>query len=391
MESIYLDNNATTPTSPEVLEEMMPYFSEKFANPLSLHKLGRESKRALDLARDRVAKALDCEERDVIFTSGGSESNNTVVKGIFEANDRSGHIITSSVEHPAVLQTCEALEKKGASITYLTVDEYGIIDVDELKSSITDETILVSIMHSNNEVGTLQPIEEVIEVCSESEVPLHTDAVQSVGKVPISIRDSGIDLLSLSAHKLNGPKGVGALIARKGKRNNFAPLIYGGGHENGKRAGTHNIPGIVGLGCAVKIATERMESEMKRVGRLRDELQEGIMNSIPDTVLLGHPEKRLPTTTNIAFKYIEGESILLHLSQNGIAVSTGSACASGKLEPSHVILAMGITHEIAQSAVRFSLGVINDEDEIEHLLTVLPPIIERLRELSPLTPEGYNK
>jgi cysteine desulfurase len=391
MDRIYLDNNATTPTDGKVLEEMLPYFDRKFANPLSLHFMGKEAKEALELARRRVAEAIDCDYSEVIFTSGGSESNNTVIKGLFFANDQKGHIITSTVEHPAVLQTCRELEKLGAEVTYIDVDEFGLVNPEEVKKAIKKNTILVSIMHGNNEVGTLEPVDEIAKICNEEDVPFHTDAVQSIGKVPVSVKKSGYDFLSLSAHKFNGPKGVGALIARKGKRNRFEPLLYGGGHEGGLRASTHNVPGIVGLGSAIELATQTMVDEMRRVKKLRDTLANGILENIPDTELLGHPEKRLPTTLNIAFKYIEGEGILLHLSNKGIAVSTGSACASGKLEPSHVIINMGFPAEIAQGAVRFSLGKINTQNDIDKVMEVLPPIIARLREISPLTPEDYGK
>ncbi|MGQ9706343.1 MAG: cysteine desulfurase family protein [bacterium] len=388
---VYFDNNATTPLNPDILNEMLPYFCEKCGNAMSIHEFGIESSDAIELARKRVATTLDCEPDEVIFTSGGSESNNTVIKGIDPIPDGKGHIITSTIEHPAVIEPCQYLSKHGINITYIKVDKFGFISPDDVKRAIRPDTSLISIMFANNEVGTIEPIEEIARIAREAEIPFHTDAVQAVGKIPVSISKMGIDMLSLSAHKFNGPKGVGALIVRKPLKRKITPLIHGGGHEGGKRASTHNVPGIVGLGKAIELATVDREEEMKEVQRLRDLLHRKITENIPDTELIGHPERRLPTTLNIAFHYIEGESIQLQLSLRGVAVSTGSACASGKLEPSHVLIEMGYPHEIAQGAIRFSLGRGNTEEEVNYVAGVLPEIIENLRRMSVLTPKDYFK
>lgn len=388
---VYFDNNATTPLDRDVLEEMLPFFCEKFANPMSIHNFGSEAEEALSLARERVAEALECEPDDTIFTSGGSEANNMVLKGISPIPDGKGHIITSVIEHPAILEPCRYLQKHGIDITYIKVDKYGLVDPDNVRRAIRKDTCLITIMHGNNEVGTIEPIEEVARIANEKEIPFHTDAVQSVGKIPLSVAEMGIDLLSLSAHKFNGPKGVGALIARKEVRRKLTPLLHGGEQESGKRASTHNVPGIVGLGKAIEMAVKNREGNTEKVKRLRDMLHRGIIESIPDVELVGHQEKRLPTTLNIAFHYIEGESVQLMLNNKGVAVSTGSACASGKLEPSHVLIEMGYPHEVAQGAVRFSLGRGNTEEEVRYVLEILPEIIEKLRRMSPLTPQDYFK
>lgn len=388
---VYFDNNATTPLDRDVLEEMLPFFCEKFANPMSIHNFGSEAEEALSLARERVAEALECEPDDTIFTSGGSEANNMVLKGISPIPDGKGHIITSVIEHPAILEPCRYLQKHGIDITYIKVDKYGLVDPDDVRRAIRKDTCLITIMHGNNEVGTIEPIEEVARIANEKEIPFHTDAVQSVGKIPLSVAEMGIDLLSLSAHKFNGPKGVGALIARKEVRRKLTPLLHGGEQESGKRASTHNVPGIVGLGKAIEMAVKNREGNTEKVKRLRDMLHRGIIESIPDVELVGHQEKRLPTTLNIAFHYIEGESVQLMLNNKGVAVSTGSACASGKLEPSHVLIEMGYPHEVAQGAVRFSLGRGNTEEEVRYVLEILPEIIEKLRRMSPLTPQDYFK
>ena len=388
---VYFDNNATTPLDRDVLEEMLPFFCEKFANPMSIHNFGNEAEEALSLARERVAEALECEPDDTIFTSGGSEANNMVLKGISPIPDGKGHIITSVIEHPAILEPCRYLQKHGIDITYIKVDKYGLVDPDDVRRAIRKDTCLITIMHGNNEVGTIEPIEEVARIANEKEIPFHTDAVQSVGKIPLSVAEMGIDLLSLSAHKFNGPKGVGALIARKEVRRKLTPLLHGGEQESGKRASTHNVPGIVGLGKAIEMAVKNREGNTEKVKRLRDMLHRGIIESIPDVELVGHQEKRLPTTLNIAFHYVEGESVQLMLNNKGVAVSTGSACASGKLEPSHVLIEMGYPHEVAQGAVRFSLGRGNTEEEVRYVLEILPEIIEKLRRMSPLTPQDYFK
>jgi len=388
---VYFDNNATTPLNREVLDEMLPYFCEKCGNAMSIHEFGKETSDAIELARKRVATALDCEPEEVIFTSGGSESNNTVLKGIDPIPDGKGHIISSTIEHPAVIEPCQYLSKHGIDITYIRVDKFGLVSPDDIKRAIRPDTSLISIMFANNEVGTIEPIEDIAKIAKEAGVPFHTDAVQAVGKIPVSVSKMGIDMLSLSAHKFNGPKGVGALIVRKPLKRKITPLIHGGGHEGGKRASTHNVPGIVGLGKAIELATANREEEMSQVKRLRDILHKKIAETVPDIELFGHPEKRLPTTLDIAFHYVEGESIQLQLSLRGVAVSTGSACASGKLEPSHVLIEMGYPHEIAQGAVRFSLGRGNTEEEVNYVASVLPEIIENLRRMSVLTPKNYFK
>jgi len=388
---VYFDNNATTPLNREVLDEMLPYFCEKCGNAMSIHEFGKETSEAIELARKRVAVALDCEPEEVIFTSGGSESNNTVLKGIDPIPYGKGHIITSTIEHPAVIEPCQYLSKHGIDITYIRVDKFGLVNPDDIKRAIRPDTSLISIMFANNEVGTIEPIEDIAKIAKEAGVPFHTDAVQAVGKIPVSVSKMGIDMLSLSAHKFNGPKGVGALIVRKPLKRKITPLIHGGGHEGGKRASTHNVPGIVGLGKAIELATANREEEMSQVKRLRDILHKKIVETVPDIELFGHPEKRLPTTLDIAFHYVEGESIQLQLSLRGVAVSTGSACASGKLEPSHVLIEMGYPHEIAQGAVRFSLGRGNTEEEVNYVASVLPEIIENLRRMSVLTPKNYFK
>lgn len=388
MKIVYLDNNATTPLDRRVLEVMLPYFTERYANPSSVYTIAKEVRQGIDEAREKVAKALVCDVGEVIFTAGGSESNNTVLKGVVAYNKGKGHIITSSVEHPAVLQVCKVLEKQGMAVTYLPVDDKGMVYPQELEKAFRDDTILVSIMFANNESGTINPIEELGLLCKKKGVPFHTDAVQAVGKLPINLKGLPVDFLSLSAHKFNGPKGVGALFARKGTH--FVPLIQGGHQEKNRRAGTENTAGIVGLGEALSLAVAEQKQEIVEVTRLRDMLHDGVIERINDVRLLGHPTMRLPGTCTLAFKYLEGESILLSLDMEGICASTGSACSSGTLEPSHVYLAMGCSHEEAQGAVRFSLGRFNTEQDVEYVLGKLPPIIKRLRDLSPLTPKGYN-
>jgi len=388
MPVVYFDNNATTPLDRRVLEAMMPYLTERYANPNSIYSIAKVVRQGVEEARQKTASALGCDESEIIFTAGGSESNNTVIKGVWAQNKGKGHIITSSIEHPAVLEVCQWLEKQGASVTYLPVDEYGMVHPEELAKTLRDDTVLVSVMFANNESGTINPVEELSGMCREKGVPFHTDAVQAVGKLPINLEKTPMDFLSLSAHKLNGPKGVGALYVRKGQR--FVPLIQGGHQERNRRAGTENTAGIIGLGEALRIAIEEQKQETAELTRLRDMLHDGVMESIKDVTLFGHPKKRLPGTCTLAFKYLEGESILLSLDMEEICASTGSACSSGSLEPSHVYLAMGYSHEEAQGAVRFSMGRFNTQKDVEYVLEKLPPIIKRLRELSPLTPKGYT-
>ena len=384
MKTTYMDYSATTYVKPEVLDAMMPFFTEKFGNPSSFYGISRETKMAVDNARAQVAKAINCDPNEVYFTGGGSEADNWAIKGIATAHMKKGnHIITTKIEHHAVLHTCEFLEKFGFEVTYLDVNEEGFIDLKQLESAITDKTILVSIMFANNEIGTIQPIKEIGALCREKKVLFHTDAVQAVGSVPVDVKEMNIDLLSLAGHKLYGPKGIGALYIRKGVR--IDNLIHGGGQERGRRAGTENIPGVVGLGKAIEIATENIEENRARLTVLRDKLIDGILERIPYARLNGpRGDKRLPGNSNISFEFIEGESILLSLDFEGICASSGSACTSGSLDPSHVLLAIGLPHEKAHGSLRTTLGAASTEEDVEKLLNELPPIIERLRNMSPL-------
>lgn len=384
MKTTYMDYSATTYVKPEVLDAMMPFFTEKFGNPSSFYGISRETKMAVDNARAQVAKAINCDPNEVYFTGGGSEADNWAIKGIATAHMKKGnHIITTKIEHHAVLHTCEFLEKFGFEVTYLDVNEEGFIDLKQLESAITDKTILVSIMFANNEIGTIQPIKEIGAICREKKVLFHTDAVQAIGSVPVDVKEMNIDLLSLAGHKLYGPKGIGALYIRKGVR--IDNLIHGGGQERGRRAGTENIPGVVGLGKAIEIATENIEENRARLTILRDKLIDGILERIPYARLNGpRGDKRLPGNSNISFEFIEGESILLSLDFEGICASSGSACTSGSLDPSHVLLAIGLPHEKAHGSLRTTLGAASTEEDVEKLLNELPPIIERLRNMSPL-------
>ena len=384
MKTTYMDYSATTYVKPEVLDAMMPFFTEKFGNPSSFYGISRETKMAVDNARAQVAKAINCDPNEVYFTGGGSEADNWAIKGIATAHMKKGnHIITTKIEHHAVLHTCEFLEKFGFEVTYLDVNEEGFIDLKQLESAITDKTILVSIMFANNEIGTIQPIKEIGALCREKKVLFHTDAVQAVGSVPVDVKEMNIDLLSLAGHKLYGPKGIGALYIRRGIR--IDNLIHGGGQERGRRAGTENIPGVVGLGKAIELATENIEENRARLTVLRDKLIDGILERIPYARLNGpRGDKRLPGNSNISFEFIEGESILLSLDFEGICASSGSACTSGSLDPSHVLLAIGLPHEKAHGSLRTTLGAASTEEDVEKLLNELPPIIERLRNMSPL-------
>ncbi|WP_026894158.1 cysteine desulfurase NifS [Clostridiisalibacter paucivorans] len=380
---IYMDNSATTPVKKEVLDVMMPYFSTNYGNASSIYKLGRESKSAIDNARLTVSNILGANANEIYFTSGGSESDNWAIKAVALANKNKGnHIITSKIEHHAVLHACEYLEKHGFTVTYLDVDEYGMIDLDQLKREINDKTILITIMFANNEVGTIQPIKEIGKIAKENNIYFHTDAVQAIGNVKIDVKELNIDLLSLSAHKFYGPKGVGALYIRSGvKLDNY---IHGGAQERNRRAGTENIPYIVGLSKAMEMAYENLDDHNERLTRLRDKMINDIMNRISHVRLNGHPEKRLPGNVNVSIEYIEGEALLLSLDMVGIAASSGSACTSGSLDPSHVLLAMGLPHEIAHGSLRFSLGDFNDESDVEYVVDNLEEIVTRLRKMSPL-------
>ncbi len=385
LKRIYLDNAATTPVRSEVLEAMLPYFTQKFGNASTIYSYGREAKEALEESRKNVAQLIGANAEEIFFTSGGTESDNWALRGIASANVKKGkHIITSSIEHHAVLHTCRDLEKQGFKITYLPVDKDGLINVKDVADAITDETILVSIMHANNEIGTIQPINEIAKVIKQKnpEIIFHTDAVQTAGKIPVNVNNLGVDLLSMSAHKIYGPKGVGALYIRKGTR--IAPFMTGGAQESSRRAGTENIAGIVGFGKAAELAVCEQQDQFEKLTLLRDRLMQGILNTIPYTRLNGHPTLRLPHNVNISFEFIEGESILLNLDMKGICASSGSACTSGSLDPSHVLLAIGLPHEIAHGSLRLTLGRENSQEEVDYVLEVLPDIINKLRQMSPL-------
>lgn len=380
----YLDNAATTPVDPQVLKAMEPYYKEKFANPSGIYSSAQEVKKDIEQAREQMAKFLNCDYSEIIFTSGGTESDNTAIKGIALANQEKGkHIITSKIEHHAVLNTCKYLEQLGFSITYLNVDKYGLVDPGDLKKAIKKDTILASIMYANNEIGTIEPIKEISQITREHNIYFHTDAVQAAGKVKLDVKDLGVDLLSISAHKFYGPKGVGLLYIKRGTK--IHSLLHGGHHEKNRRAGTENVSGIVGMAKAAEICMDELNDNSKnsKIKNLRDTLQKNILDKIEDVVVNGHPEKRMDNILNICIKYIEGESILIHLDFEGICASSGSACTSGSLEPSHVLLALGIPHEIAHGSIRFSLGRFNTEEDVKKVIDVLPGIVEKLRNMSP--------
>ena len=381
--TIYLDHAATTPVKPAVFDAMRPYYTEHYGNPSSIYSIARESRKAIETARAQVAKVLGAEPDEIYFTSGGSESDNWAIKGVAFANRKNGnHIITSAIEHHAVLHTCQYLEKNGFTVTYLPVDSAGLVNPQELEKAITDKTILISIMYANNEIGTIEPIAELGALAKKHKIPFHTDAVQAIGNIPIDVKAQNIDLLSLSAHKFYGPKGCGALYIRKGVR--IDNLIHGGGQERKRRAGTENIAGIVGLAKAIGLATADIGGHNARIAVMRDRLLKGILDTIPNSRLNGHPEKRLAGNLNVSFEFIEGESMLLWLDDEGICGSTGSACTSGSLEPSHVMLAIGLSPEVAHGSLRLTLGDANTDEDVDRVLDVLPKIVEKLREMSPL-------
>jgi len=383
MKRIYLDYAATTPADPEVVEAMQPYFFEKFGNPSSIHSFGQEARKAVDESREAAASFLGAESDEIVFTSGGTEANNFAVQGIAYAMQHKGnHIVTTAIEHHAIGEPCKVLEKRGFRITYVGVDKAGLIDPQDIKKAITGKTILVSVMHANNEIGTIQPIAEIGKISREKGVYFHTDAVQTVGHIPVNVNDLNVDLLSLSAHKFYGPKGVGALYIRKATH--IERFLHGGDQEKGRRASTHNTPGIVGLAKALELCREKMAAEAEFQTALRDRLIKEIQKDIPDVLLNGHPAKRLPNNANFSVKYIEGESMLLNLDMLGIAASTGSACTSTSLEPSHVLLAIGLPHEIAHGSLRFTFGRWTKEEEIDYLIDNLPKIVKKLRQMSPL-------
>lgn len=386
---VYMDHAATTFTKPEVLAEMLPYFTDRFGNPSSVYSLAREGRQAVEAARGRVAAALGARPEECFFTAGGSESDNWALKGVAFANRKKGnHIITSKIEHHAVLHPCKWLEKQGFEVTYLPVDQDGLVNPAELEAAIRKDSILVSIMFANNEIGTIEPVRELGAIAHEHKIPFHTDAVQAVGNVPIDVQSLNIDLLSLSAHKFYGPKGVGALYIRRGTR--IDPLIHGGGQEQNRRAGTENLAGIVGLGKAIEMATADIEGHNRKIQAMRDRLIRGVL-AIPHSRLNGHPEKRLPGNLNVSIEFIEGESMLLSLDEYGVCGSTGSACTSGSLEPSHVLLAIGLTHEVAHGSLRLTLGDANREEDVDFVLQVLPGVVDRLRAMSPLYAEFKRK
>jgi cysteine desulfurase len=384
MKRVYLDYAATTPTHPEVVKAMLPYFTGAFGNPSSLYSCGQEAKEAIDEARAKVAGLIGAQDEEIVFTSGGTEADNFAIKGVAFANEgRGNHIITSSIEHHAVIETCQFLSRRRFRVTRLPVDEYGLVTPDDVRRAVTSKTILVSVMQANNEMGSIQPIAEIGRITREAGVYFHTDAVQTVGHIPVDVNKLGVNLLSISAHKLYGPKGIGALYIRKGTK--LAPFMHGGGQERGRRASTENVPAIVGFGRAVELARQEMSQEAERLSHLRDRLIAGLRERIDHIRLNGHPVMRLPNNVNISVAYVEGESMLLNLDLAGICVSTGSACSSSSLEPSHVLLALGLSPEQARGSLRFSLGKWTTEEEIGRVLDVLPPIVAKLRAMSPLS------
>lgn len=386
MNRIYLDNAATTPVSKKVLDKMLPYFTEHFGNASSIYETGREARKAVDTARRQAAAAINAKPQEIYFSAGGSESDNWAIKGAAFARRKKGnHIITTSVEHHAVLHTCQWLERQGFEVSYLPVDEYGRVSARQVEEAITDQTILITIMAANNEIGTLMPIKQIAQVAKAHGILMHTDAVQAMGVVPIDVEEWGVDMLSLSAHKFHGPKGVGLLYIRTGVR--IDPLISGGAQERGKRAGTENLPAIVGMGEAMEIAAANCEKNAEKLTRLRDDMIKRLQEAIPDIRLNGHPTDRLPGNVNISVRYIEGEALLLRLDLAGIAASSGSACTSGSLDPSHVLLAIGLPHEIAHGSLRFSLSEDSTQADVDEVIRVLPAIVKTLRDMSPIFPE----
>ena len=387
---IYLDNAATTKTKPEVVEAMLPYFTEQFGNPSSVYGFASQNKEAVTIAREQIAKALNAPTQDIYFTAGGSEADNWALKAAAEAyKDKGNHIITTKIEHHAILHTCEYLEKNGCEVTYLDVDENGVVNLEQLKKAIKPTTILISVMYANNEIGTLQPIKEIGQIAKEHGVLFHTDAVQAFGQLPIDVVAENIDMLSASGHKLNGPKGIGFLYIKKGLK--LRSLIHGGGQERKRRAGTENVPGIVGFGKAVELAVAGMEEKIKKETELRDYMIERVLAEIPYVRLNGHRTLRLPNNANFSFQFIEGESLLIMLDMKGICASSGSACTSGSLDPSHVLLAIGLPHEIAHGSLRLTLSEETTKEEIDFTIDQLKAIVENLRNMSPLYEDFVKK
>lgn len=380
---IYLDHAATTPTDPEVVQAMLPYFTDRFGSASTLYTLGKDTKAAVEDAREKIAELINARPDEIYFTSGGTESDNWAIIGGALANENKGnHIITSKIEHHAVLEPCHFLEKRGFEVTYLPVDKDGMVDPGDVKRAITDKTVLISIMHANNEIGSIQPVEEIGKIARERKIIFHTDTVQTVGSIPVDVNGIGCDALSISGHKLYGPKGVGAMYIRKGAK--IQRYMMGGGQEMNKRAGTHNVPGIVGLGKAAELARKNMDDTIPRLTALRDKLIDGILEKIPDVRLNGHRTRRLPNNVNVSFDGIEGESIILLLDMHGICASSGSACTSGSLDPSHVLMSLGLKHEEAHGSLRLTLGRENTDWDVKNVLEALPVIVERLRMMSPL-------
>lgn len=380
---VYLDNNATTKVDEKVLEKMIPYFSEVYGNASSMHGFGQESNKAMEESRQKIADILGVGVNELVFTASGTESDNMAIRGVAKAYKRRGnHIITSNIEHPAVRNTCKDLEKEGYEVTYLAVDENGLIDIEELKAAIKKETILITVMYANNEIGTVQPIEEIAKIANEKKIVFHTDAVQAAGKLKLTPKETGIDLLTISGHKFYGPKGIGLLYIKQGTR--LGKVLTGGGQEKRRRPGTSDVPAIVGMAAALEAANNHLEEEFKREADLRDYFEDELVKKIPEIVVNAKGAPRLPGTSSITFKYLEGESILLSLNFKGIAVSSGSACSSDDLQASHVLLGIGIPVEFAHGTIRFSLGKYNTKEEIDYVLAEVPPIIEKLRMISPL-------
>ncbi len=383
MRRIYLDHAATAPTHPEVVKAMLPYFTDAFGNPSSIYSYGQEAKRAVEEARTKVAGLIGARSEEITFTSGGTEADNFALEGVAYANERKGnHIITTSIEHHAVMEVGKFLEKRGLRITYLPVDKHGQVDPDDVKKAISDKTVLISVMHANNEVGTIEPVEEIGQIAHEAGIHFHTDAVQTVGHIPVNVDKLKVDLLSISAHKFYGPKGVGALYVRKGTK--LVSFMHGGEQEKRRRAGTENVPAIVGLGKAADLAVQEMGKEAEQMAHLRDKLTKGLMEKIDHIRLNGHPTRRLPNNVNVSVDFVEGESLLLNLDLEGISASTGSACSSASLKPSHVLLALGLSPEQAHGSLRFTLGRENTEADMDKVLEVLPGIVAKLRAMSPL-------
>jgi len=387
MRSVYMDHAAGMPVDPRVIEAMMPLFSQQYGNPSSLHSWGNEARKTMEDARSKLVGLIGAKKsEEIFFTAGGTESNNLAIKGVAYRNkDKGNHIVTTTIEHMSVMNTCKSLMKEGFNVTYMPVDKFGVVDVQALEKAITDKTIMVSVMYANGEIGTIQPIKEIGEVVHRKGALFHVDAVAAAGQTPISVENENIDLMSISSNDMYGPRGIGALYVKTGTR--IQPTIYGGGQERGLRSGTENVPAIVGMGNAAEIVKAEMKAEGERLSRLRDKLIKGALESIPSSFLNGHPSRRLPNNANIRFSYIEGESLILSLDMIGVACSSGSACTSKTLEPSHVLLAIGLRHEEAHGSLLFTLGRQNTEEDVGYVVNALPDIVKRLRAISPLTPK----